>query len=208
VGAWRRAEKDGRTYGLSEKAWRVCESFKVLWRKAHPNVERLWYELEDAFKAAMQNKTEVFKVGKHLSVSAKRGWIRVHLPSGTAISYASCKIKTLQRSAVCAAFNQNGITYYGQNSKNKKWGRVLTYSGKLFENVCQKAARDIMAHNMLNAEAQGYDLLLTVHDELVAEADATSPPKKELSAILATNPPWSTDLPLAASGHVADRYGK
>lgn len=199
-GAWSRAQKDGRTYGLSENAWRVCESFKVLWRRAHPNVERMWYELEDAFKAAMQNRTKTFKVGEHLSVSAKRGWVRIHLPSGTAISYASCKMEKTD--------DRQGITYYGQNSKNKKWGRVFTYSGKLFENVCQKAARDIMAHNMLRAEAQGYDLLLTVHDELVAEADAKSPPKKELSAILAANPPWCKDLPLAASGHVADRYGK
>ena len=76
----------------------------------------------------------------------------------------------------------------------------------IVHNCCQAFSRDIMAYNMPAAEAAGYAITLTVHDEEVTESkDGTH---EELSAIMATVPPWAEGLPLAAAGFTATRYKK
>ncbi len=71
--------------------------------------------------------------------------------------------------------------------------------GKLVENVTQAAARDVLAGNMLTIEDHGYDIVLTVHDEVLTEAlDNYEFNHEQLSELLATNPEWALDLPLSA----------
>ena len=77
------------------------------------------------------------------------------------------------------------------------------------ENITQAAARDIMAHNMLEVEARGYHVIATIHDEIVTETlDSGQWNAKTLSSLLAANPPWADGLPLAAEGWEAQRYRK
>ena len=58
-------------------------------------------------------------------------------------------------------------------------------------------------------EQAGYDIVLTVHDEVICEAPDTDEfTPKHLSSLLATNPPWADSLPLAAGGFEAYRYRK
>lgn len=92
---------------------------------------------------------------------------------------------------------------------SKKWGEVDTYGGKLFENVCQAVARDIMAEAMLALKQQGFELLLTVHDEIIAEVSAARiNADVDMVGILSTPPVWALDLPLAAKGQELTRYRK
>jgi DNA polymerase len=70
-------------------------------------------------------------------------------------------------------------------------------------------ARDVMAHNMPAIEEAGYEIVLTVHDDVITEAaDNDSFTSEHLSVLLAANPPWLTDCPLAADGFEAYRYKK
>ena len=66
-----------------------------------------------------------------------------------------------------------------------------------------------MAHNMPAIEAAGYEIVLTVHDEVICEApdDAAFNPE-HLAGLLAANPPWAPDMPLAAARFETDRYKK
>jgi len=97
----------------------------------------------------------------------------------------------------------------GVNQYSRKWCRLSTYGGKLFENVCQAVARDIMAGNMPAIEDAGYAICLSVHDELITEADNTEAyTHGQLAALLAANPAWAQDIPLAAAGFESDRYKK
>ena len=101
------------------------------------------------------------------------------------------------------------LTYAGVNQYTRKWERLRTYGGKLAENVTQAASRDVLAFGMTAAEAAGYEVVLSVHDELITETPddpAFSP--EGLSEILATNPPWAAGLPLAAAGFEGGRYRK
>jgi DNA polymerase len=97
----------------------------------------------------------------------------------------------------------------GVNQYSRKWQRLNTYGGKLFENACQAVARDVMAANMPRIEAAGYEIVLTVHDEVICEAPDTPEFNTEhLSQLLATNPVWAPDMPLAAGGFEDYRYRK
>jgi len=66
-----------------------------------------------------------------------------------------------------------------------------------------------MAWAMPEIEAAGYDILLTVHDELITEAPENGVySADDLSRRLATPPEWCSDIPLAAGGFEAHRYRK
>lgn len=108
-----------------------------------------------------------------------------------------------------AATGRTKITYMGMNQYTRKWDRLDTYGGKIFENICQAVARDVMAHNMPAIEAAGYEIVLTVHDEVICEApDSPEFNAEHLASLLAANPPWAPDMPLAAAGFEAYRYKK
>jgi DNA polymerase len=108
-----------------------------------------------------------------------------------------------------AHLDSNIIKYRGVNQYTRKWGDLHTYSGKIVENITQAVSRDILANGMYFAEKAGYKIILTVHDEILTEVpDTREFAHKDLSALLATRPPWAPDLPLAAAGFEAKRYRK
>lgn len=194
--AWTRKQKRS-TYGLSDKAFLVCESFKRLWRYAHPNIAAFWKALGDGVRKAIQQPGVVVEV-RMLKIQRKGAWLRIRLPSGRFLCYPSPKVEA-----------GGQITYMGVNQYSRKWERLKTYSGKLAENVTQAAARDIIGGNMPAVEEAGYQILLTVHDEDITEAPDTDDYSADhLAALMATNPSWCPDLPLAAAGFEAYRYKK
>ncbi|MEX9542360.1 DNA polymerase I, partial [Escherichia coli] len=68
---------------------------------------------------------------------------------------------------------------------------------------------DILASNMPIIEDHGYDIVLTIHDEVLTEAlDTPAFNHEHLSKLLATNPEWALDLPLNAGGFEAYHYRK
>lgn len=183
--------------GLSKKAWLVCESFKLAWREAHPNIARFWKELDETVRQAIYNPGETFPC-RRVRIRVDGKWLRIALPSGRALCYPSPEID-----------KHDTITYMGMNQYSRKWQRISTYGGKLAENITQAVARDVMAYNMPEVESCGYDIVLSVHDELITETDdVPTQNAKDLSAILATVPDWADGLPLAAAGFDAYRYKK
>lgn len=183
-------------FGLTDQAWLVCESFKLAWRSAHPAIAFCWGDIKATALEAIENPGNTLPCGR-LKVRRDGNWLRIGLPSGSAMCYPAPQIV------------DGEITYMGMNQYSRKWSRLKTYGGKLFENVCQSVARDVMAHNMPRIEAAGYDIVLTVHDEVICEApDSSEFNSNELSSLLAAAPPWAHDMPLAAAGFETDRYKK
>jgi DNA polymerase len=191
--AWRK-RKSLTTYGLSDCAFTVCEAFKALWREAHPAISSYWKEIENAALEAICIPGVVVPA-RSLAFVRQGAWLRMILPSGRSLCYPSAR-------------QEDGkITYMGVNQYTRQWDRLHTYGGKLFENACQGWARDVMAANMPAVEAEGFDIVLTVHDELITEAgpDATV---EDLCRLLSTPPDWADGVPLAAGGFEALRYRK
>ncbi len=184
-------------YGVDLPEDQVLAIVKA-WRAAHPEVVGFWYDLERTVLRAV-GQPGVTLTCRRLKVRRDGSWLRIALPSGRCLCYPSVALDADGR-----------ITYMGVNQYTRKWERLQTYGGKLVENVTQAAARDVMANGMRLAEAAGYAVLLTVHDELITEAPDTPEYSAEaLGDLLAAAPPWAdSKLPLAAAGFETLRYKK
>lgn len=190
-------KKKRSTFGLSRRAWIVCEAFKRLWRNAHPNITSWWKELDNTVRQAIASPGVTLPC-RTVKIRRDGAWLRIALPSGRALCYPAPRIDDKGR-----------ISYLGTHQYTRKWTRLHTYGGKLAENITQAAARDVMAHGMLIAEPAGYEILLTVHDELITETPDTDEfTHKGLAAIMSEVPEWAPGLPLAAAGFETYRYRK
>lgn len=185
------------TFGLSDRAWLVCDAFKRSWRQAHPAIASFWGELENAARAAIHQPGETHTC-RMLKLRRDGTWLRVRLPSGRCLCYPAPQL------------DEGGkLSYLGINQYSRKWGRLKTYGGKLAENVTQAVARDVLAASLPAIERAGYQIVLTVHDEVLTEApdDAQYNPD-HLAMLMSANPDWAEGLPLASAGFEAPRYRK
>lgn len=197
---WTRKQKRD-TFGLSDKAWLTCEVFKASWRTAHPHVKQLWADVQDAFRRVADGETRVLvsvNGGPKLVFDKVKSWVRVMLPSGRYLCYPQARIESDGR-----------LTYLGINQYSRKWSRLTTYSGKLTENIVQAIARDVLAASMPNIENANYQIVLTVHDEIICETSDTPEYNADhLSQMMSDAPAWAKGLPLAAAGFETYRYRK
>jgi len=184
-------------FGLSDQAFIVCDSFKRLWREAHPNTATYWKELENGCRTAINNPGQTYSCRRH-KIRRDGAWLRVMLPSGRYLCYPSPRVE-----------DDGQITFMGVNQYSRKWERLRTYSGKLVENMCQATARDVLASSMQPIESAGYEIVLTVHDEIISEASDTDEYTHEhLAELMSAGCDWTEGLPLAAAGFEAKRYRK
>lgn len=191
-------ERRINTFGLDPEVWVTCDSLKRMWREAHPCISSFWKFLEAAAVNAVFCPGKTFTAGR-LKLRRDGSWLRMGLPSGRALCYPQPKYDK----------DEKQLSYMGMNQYSRKWERIKTHGGKLFENACQAVGRDVMAYNMPDVENAGYEIVLTVHDELVTEAaDTREYTVGHLSKLLAANKPWSEGMPLAAAGHEMYRYHK
>ena len=197
-GMWGWATKKKRTLGLPERIYVACEVLKRAWRNAHPQTTALWAAAADSVREAIRNPGQSFAIGEHLKARVDGAWLRLRLPSGRYLCYLEPRVA-----------DDGQISYAGVNQYTRQWGRIKTYGGKLIENATQAFARDVMASNMELIDQVGYEIVLSVHDELITEApDMEEYSVDHLSGLLATVPPWAKGIPLAAAGFECTRYRK
>lgn len=195
--AWEWATKKKRTLGLERDVYIACDILKRAWRRAHPKTSSYWGELKDsAIRAISSPGTTVH--ARRIIMRRDGNWLRVQMPSGRQLCYIAPRVG-----------DDGTISYMGVNQYTRKWQRVKTYGGKIFENLCQASARDILFANMPRVEAAGYEIVLSIHDELLTEAPDTEDYNDEhLSALISTVPDWAEGLPLSAGGFQGYRYRK
>ncbi len=78
----------------------------------------------------------------------------------------------------------------------------------IVSNCVQAIARDMMVESMLNVEHHGYPILLTVHDEIIAEVDEGFGSLKEYEDLMGVSPIWARDCPIGVEGWIGKRYRK
>lgn len=184
--------------------FRAIEVTKRRWRDKHPSIVTLWHELERAAIAAVQDPGAVKTCGR-VAFRYRLGFLWMRLPSGRSIAYASPKVtqaKTPWDTTVPK------LTVMGVNPKTKQWVRESLYGGKLCENAVQGIARDVMVAGMLELEAAGYPVILTVHDEIVTEPDNGFGGLREFTDLMTAAIPWNTGCPVAAKAWEGPRYRK
>lgn len=197
------------TLEISDTEWLASETCKLAWRARHPATVDFWGYIQHACFEAMENPGVVFVAGKHVAVKKvtvqNQSWLLIKLPSNRYLTYYDPKI-------VEGNYGPT-LSYMGmasdEGSTSRAWIRCYTHGGKLTGNICQTLARDVLVPAIARGAAAGYDTILSVHDELVCEADDIPERNhEELSAIMAQVPAWADGLPLAAAGFTAYRYKK
>lgn len=168
------------------------------WRKANPHVTKFWWDVDAAAVRALTEKKKT-KAGR-ISFEYRNGILFAALPSGRKLSYVKPRIALNK-------FGRDGLTYEGI-AESGKWGRIETYGPKLVENIVQGTARDLLAEAMLRLKAQGFEIVMHVHDETVLEMPEGESSVEEVCDIMAEAPEWADGLPLRADGYECAFYKK
>lgn len=107
------------------------------------------------------------------------------------------------------SFLQPHLSFMGRDTYTKQWKRLGTHGGTLVENYDQASSRDLLAESMFRVdEMPEFDLLLSIHDEVIAEAPKGTCTLKEFEAVMATVPLWAPGMPIAAEGWIGERLRK
>ena len=187
------------------------------YRARYAEVKQMWRDQEDA--AAQAIRTPGVRVdcerGRNtwvVETIAGRQVLVTYLPSGKPLFYWDPKIvlkKTPFKNPDGTPVLKPSIVFWGVDPYTKKWSVQDTYGGKLVENITQATARDLMALAMVRADDGGvYDVLLSVHDELVCEVDKDKGNVKEFERLMAETPGWAYGCPVDAEGWRGERYRK
>ncbi len=188
----------------------LAERIVHYYRKVkYPRVVNFWYGLE---RAALQAVHTGKPVGfRDVEYEMQGNWLGCRLPSGRRLWYRDPEVR--MEPTPWSTEEEPDIRpvlhYYAQ--RDGQWRDIQAYGGHLTENVVQGTARDIMVHGMWSAEKAGYPLVLTVHDELVAEppscmAGVQSP--RMFEEIMEDLPSWASGYPIAAEAWSGQRYRK
>jgi DNA polymerase bacteriophage-type len=190
----------------------LCLYVVEVYRARYPEVPAFWKAQNAAAIKAIQNKGEVVEAGR-VSWQFKGRFLRCRLPSGRCLHYFKPEVKMAMTEWGYAA---PSIRFTGRLQVGNKFDRQATYGGKIAENITQATARDILGHakRTLAGGDNGwlYDLLVSVHDEIITEVPESEIDDKEgvreFELVMADLPAAYDGCPIAAEGRRLKRYRK
>jgi DNA polymerase len=206
VGAWRRFAPPGDTTSDEQ-----IKKYRDIWRAKHPAIVRFWYGLEAAAIAAMREPQQFARHKLYCRKTGNLNFLFIELPSGRAIAYPDARLVYGEhngRPTVSIGFMDNAQgrwkPYASPTGKPGSWFGLLT------ENVVQGRTRDIMAATMLRLEAAGYEVVLTVHDEIVCQMCKGTGSLEQFKLLLEQQPDWAeaTGMPLNAKVWRRERWAE
>lgn len=184
-----------------------CQHIVTTYREKFWRVKKLWHDIEDAAINAVEHPDRIIYCGK-VAFSFEDDFLYCMLPSGRCLAYSEPEIRWKP-----IPWDENDLrpqlTFMGVNPMNHRWQRQSTYGGSLVENVVQAVSRDLMAEAMWRCEQHPvYMPVLSVHDELIAEAKLGAGDVKEFEQLMAALPAWAEGCPVEAEGWRGLRYRK
>ena len=101
------------------------------------------------------------------------------------------------------------LSFMGRHIITRRWQRIGTHGGSLTENADQASSRDLLAEAMYRVDLTGvFRLLLSIHDEVIAEAPIGTATRKEFEALMSEVPIWATGMSISAEGWIGQRLRK
>lgn len=187
----------------------------------------IWKQLENAVMDVLHpdHSATVRYVGPNncvkidrVNISGRHPMMRMRLPSGRYLHYFDARVENWLKpwKAVDDDGNETDaygatILYAGTNQKTKQWDIwVSTHGGKLFENLVQGIARDILATKLLEFEEHDMPVVGHVHDEgiCLVPDDPFSPGVEDMVEIMSKPIDWAPGLLLGADGFESSYYRK
>lgn len=191
------------SYGLSFSV-AECQRAVDLYREIYISVVKFWYSLHRTAMDAITSKNR--RTLRHLAFHVEDDFLFMTLPSKRKIAYYKPRVEMVDTPW---GKRQKGITHMGTQPKTYKWARLTTTPGRLAENATQAAARDILAEAKLRVFKAGYNVLFSVHDEVVCEEEKGQKELVKYNQIMCdVDQRVYPGLPVAAKGYIAKRYRK
>lgn len=194
--------------GMTKEGWLASETVKNAWRERHPGITRCWAQCEDLSVKALQNPGKWYPWSNgRCRIGAKeiggKMFLLYRLPSGRILFRADASLKSVKK------FGRQAleIRFWGVDGVTRQWKRQSTYGGDTFQSFVQAIAYDLMDNGWANVEEAGYDVILSVHDEIGAEADEHRD-LSEFEDLMNTLPEWAEGCPVSSEGYVGERYRK
>ena len=161
------------------------------YRASYARVKNLWAACEAAAIDAVQNPGMGFFAGTKIKLKTAKNVLWMQLPSGRLICWQRPELELL-------------TTY------SRQWNRNVLIGSSIFQSAVQGTARDCLAVAMLNLEKAGYEVINSIHDEvlLLVEEQNGESALVDVINIMTTPPTWAPDFPLAAEGWFGNRYRK
>ena len=185
------------------QAERAVESY----RESYSKVRYLWSECERAAIAAVESPGNRVVANKRIGFKYDNNALWMTLLSGRMICWQRPQLEM-----VMTPWGQEkmAVTVHSQNTYSRMWKRNPLIGSSIFQSAVQGTARDFLAHAMLSLDKAGYQIVNSIHDEVLLLVDEK---QKDVALddvinIMTTPPSWAPDMPLAAEGWVGERYRK
>jgi len=190
------------------------------------NPRGIWVRLEDAVADVMHkdHPNTVRYIGPNncvkidrLNIDGRFPMMRMQLPSGRRLHYLDAVLKEKEMPWTRTDANGNQVPefrevlwYSNQNQTTNQWEHTDTQGGKLFENLVQAIARDILAVKLLMFEEREMPVVGHVHDEgiCLVPNDIFSPTVEDMVEIMSKPVGWAPGLLLGADGFEDSYYHK
>lgn len=173
------------------------------WRASNKRIVDLWYQVDNATLDCVMTGMPQSAAKCWITMESSNGlyFMTIALPSGRKLYYPKPTIKENQ-------FGKPAIHYQGMEQGKKKWAQIGTYGGKLTENIVQAIARDCLAMALKRVSDAGFNIVMHVHDEIIAEHEKMPGTLEYMNALLAQPIPWAPGLLLKGDGFMSDFYKK
>ena len=217
------------TFGVAvdlAEANRVVKVFRARYAK----VKAMWRKMGDASVQAVLKPDILVEVNSHAAFiyETKYNLLRLRLPSGRFISFFQPELEMAhmrkkkddedaswqpydgspQNPKQWDFFSSQVVTAMGIDTRTRQWKRNPIPGYKFFQNAVQGTAYDLLANAQRNLEAEGFDVVLTVHDEVLADVPFDKADLQRFISAMVRLPEWAEGLPLAADGWVGPRFKK
>jgi DNA polymerase len=177
------------------------------YRSSYAKVKELWALCENAAIEATSNPGNPFRAGQHIVMKVAKDALWMQLPSKRLICWQRPKLELVTTPWGATKY---GVTVHSLNTYTRAWTRNQLIGSSIFQSAVQGTARDFLANAMLNLENVGFEIINSIHDEvlLLVDEDTADEASMSVTEIMVTPPKWALDFPLAAEGWVSKRYKK
>lgn len=199
------AKMGGEKMGLSMEE---MSNIVQLWRERSPNIVGIWNKIDRGIRSVLNGTTTLYQLNKdtnrEINIYKRYNFLVIQLPSKRELYYCNPHL-------VGASTPWGGTTtkicFQGQDQTTKKWTVIETRGSKIFENIIQAIARDILVNAIDNLITHGYTPVLHVHDEICVEAGDNFS-VEDMNKLMCSFPDWAYDIPLESAGFSTAFYKK
>lgn len=191
-------------FGLVEDE---LQSIVDAWRNNNPNIKKFWSILYRNFVTALGNPGEAQTLSNGVSLKYDSKVLGIDIFGLRYLYYNLPKFEVTNLGNKAFDYGNKKIVYYG--IEQGKWKKIVTYGGKLTENLTQAVARDCLAEALLKVSKISR-CVMHVHDEIIAEVPEAHAEEylEEMIRLMCEPLPWAPGLPLNADGYICEWYRK